>query len=97
MSDLISRAALFNALANCQDKAEIFAAIQAAPVVEVPSWIQVSERMPDNSRRMYLVRVNIGSLRMSLLDGIDEKGNWKLHPDGSVTHWMQLPQPPEGA
>ena len=35
MSDLISRAELLNRLAACQDKAEIFAVIQAAPDVDV--------------------------------------------------------------
>lgn len=34
MSDLISKAALFNSIANCHDKAEIFAMIQSAPTVD---------------------------------------------------------------
>lgn len=34
MGDLISKAALFNALANAQDKAEIFSIINAAPTVD---------------------------------------------------------------
>lgn len=34
MSDLISKAALFNSIANCREKAEIFAAIQNAPTVD---------------------------------------------------------------
>lgn len=34
MGDLISKAALFNALCNAQDKGEIFAIINAAPTVD---------------------------------------------------------------
>lgn len=34
MSDLISRSALFNALATAKDKADCFAAIRAAPTVD---------------------------------------------------------------
>lgn len=34
MSDLISKAALFNALCNAQDKGEIFQIINAAPTVD---------------------------------------------------------------
>lgn len=39
MSDLISRAGLFNALANAQDKGEIFTIIQTIPGAPALNWL----------------------------------------------------------
>lgn len=39
MSDLISRAGLFNALAGAQDKGEIFAIVQTIPEVPALNWL----------------------------------------------------------
>lgn len=49
MSDLISRD-LLNALANCQDKTEIFAAINAAPTVDAEPVVMTDMELVDALR-----------------------------------------------
>jgi hypothetical protein len=43
MSDLISKGELFNALATAKDKADCFAAIQAAPTVDAAPVIRCKD------------------------------------------------------
>lgn len=51
-NDLISRAALFNSLANVKTLEEAFAAIQNAPSAEY--WIPCAERLPEGNGKSHV-------------------------------------------
>lgn len=72
--------------------------------INVPSWIPVTERLPDNTEKVLaLSKSSFGSNYLSWLirynpekgafyDYDSEWGDIKIH---NVTHWMPLPEPPK--
>jgi len=67
--------------------------LNAAPTIEVPRWIPVTERLPER-QDMFLVS-HYGIVTAAWFYTTDR---WEL-PSGfvtdAVTHWMPLPQPPK--
>lgn len=71
--------------------------IDEQPTVEVPRWIPVTERMPENTADVLVFRP-----KMKIEIGISCRINdeWlrygkDLHGNDVITHWMPLPEPPE--
>lgn len=71
--------------------------IDEQPIVEVPRWIPVTERMPENTADVLVFRP-----KMKIEIGISCRINdeWlrygkDLHGNDVITHWMPLPEPPE--
>ena len=59
-------------------------------------WIKCSERLPEHEQDVLV----FGVFRTDGVGGIDLgafiEGKWKLAMmAGEITHWMELPQPPE--
>ena len=78
-------------------KGDMFGLVKDAPAVDaIPRWINVEERLPEH---MDDVLVWVGGLvEVGCYDESNEC--WELYTyvgDGSVTHWMPLPEPPEEA
>ena len=73
------------------------------PPDEVPAWIPVTERLPEHEygESTSVLTVDLfGIMRVTYFDG----GNW-CWPSGEelttlrvapITHWMHLPEPPNG-
>jgi len=73
---------------------------QAASEIEelqeqVPQWISVSQRLPEEYERVIGWRA--GLVRAGEV-WRNESGGWlcgDCEPAGGITHWMPLPEPPE--
>lgn len=67
--------------------------------VTVQEWIPVTERLPEESG-MYIITANDGhAQRVSFVQWQKKNRIWNLTGARSywrVTHWMPMPQPPEG-
>ena len=73
--------------------------VEAAPTIDpAPQWIPVTERLPEE-RVEVLVWSRCGFHETAVYLGIP--GKWRitwnhdLLEEGTVTHWMPLPKPPE--
>lgn len=69
--------------------------IDAMPTVEVPTWIPVTERLPEEWTYV-LVLTKVGSQIIAVRSG----RFWREHYthqklEGDVTHWMPLPDAPK--
>lgn len=67
---------------------------EAAELLERRRWISVEERLPDEKQRV-LVRCKI----VGTTAGWRLWGKWMTDMGdggGEITHWMPLPEPPEG-
>lgn len=76
----------------------IFEEIDNAPTVEVPQWIPVSERLPEDSYETDLI-VTVGSGVVKFACFTKEDGFVSLtgfHRIPEVIAWMELPKPYEG-
>ena len=65
--------------------------------VTVQKWIPVSERLPDEEHER-VVLVYSGDVEPAIVSGdtfleYDKYEGWEIY---NVTHWMPLPEPPEG-
>ena len=78
--------------------------------VTVQEWIPVTERLPDNKERDWVLAQvvedngfmhipNVMEYRQQRNDWLDETYGWLSEHNGAftVTHWMPLPEPPKGA
>lgn len=67
--------------------------------VTVQEWVDVKDRLPEESG-MYIVTANDGhAQRVSFVQWQKKNRMWNLTGARSywrVTHWMPMPQPPEG-
>lgn len=73
MGDLISRAALFNALANCHDKGEIFAKIQEAAAVDA---VVLPCKVGDTLWRVFHGSIEKYAVSNVMYRGL--KGKWQI-------------------
>ena len=75
----------------------VIAAIDALPVTELQDWIPVTERLPENEDEVLVIwECNYwDGYRVSTDFYNPRAGRWDLD-DYQYTHWMPLPQPPEG-
>ena len=87
----------YNGWSDTYDKAYIIEAIDAAPTIEVPTWIPCSERMPE-----YLEEVLMSTfwgVRVGFRDHTERSGDfWNIIENDStvaphsVYAWMPLPK-----
>lgn len=105
MSDLISRAELFNRLATVKDMGEAFAVIQGMPTVNAERWIPCSERLPEKKRKTYWVctdtEYQCECRWTNNRFGLGESDNWgwsyfDTPQYTEVIAWMPLPEPYKG-
>ena len=79
--------------------ANAIAALQNPDGVTVQEWISVDDMLPEE-RGMYIVTANDGhAQRVSFVQWQKKNRMWNLTGARSywrVTHWMPMPQPPEG-
>ncbi len=68
-------------------------------------WISVKDKLPPNDYLVLCFKEHIGCNSLSFYMGkgrVMKKGFWRVGDDGyavkepKVTHWMPLPQPPDG-
>lgn len=86
---------------------KIIAEAPAADVVERPRWIPVTERLPEDDQRVLAYYGfdrgdgYLGMMFMQVLDYFARDPRPHFQHEGAngmmVTHWMPLPEPPEGA
>ena len=57
-------------------------------------WIPVSERLPEKRGAYYVYLSDDFGFRPDM--DFFENGDWNSYTVGDVTHWMPLPEPPEG-
>ena len=67
----------------------------SCPLIEVPKWIPVTERLPEDGAEV----LAFNKTGFAYVDCWTD-GKWKINSmvdeeHESVTHWMPLPQPPE--
>jgi len=65
-------------------------------VDDLPRWIPVSERLPEDGKRVLAV-TRVGGLAEVGEFTFNSRGEWFSTDYGSwnATHWMPLPEPPE--
>ena len=93
MSDLISRADLFNKLATVQELSEAYAIIQSMPTVDVHTmaWIPCSERMPEVCGRYLCTNNDPGEYGVGIDTWLGDENGW-LYYEKTIA-WMPLPEP----
>lgn len=78
--------------------------IMELPAVSVPQWISVKDGMPENEKKVILLRRN-GKVSRAEVRKIGETVRFRLYSEeddySPVTHWaafpaMPLPNPPKG-
>ena len=62
--------------------------------VTVQKWIPVTERLPEEHRRVLCCQVYGGNLLLTIQDNEWLGEEWEID-SGRVTHWMPLPEPPK--
>lgn len=70
------------------------AALADSYKAEIPSWIPVSDRLPESGQRVIVSRKD-GRVEQGVYLGVN--GWWKVYGTNtkSVTHWMPMPEPPK--
>lgn len=70
------------------------AALADSYKAEIPSWIPVSDRLPESGQRVIVFRKD-GRVEQGVYLGVN--GWWKVYGTNtkSITHWMPMPAPPE--
>lgn len=71
--------------------------IDAAPTIEQPRWIPVTERLPKSRMAVLgvLWRNTVDIVWYDKDDGVWQNEWVNAYNDGEVTHWMPLPTPPK--
>ena len=81
--------------------------IDAAPIIDPeslrPEWISVKDRLPEKNKDV-LVFTELGKMAVAFYEGgiywylyAGDDGEGGYEPSGEkITHWAQLPNPPEG-
>jgi len=78
---------------------EQLAGIKAVAEVVAPGWIKVSDRLPDQGKKVWVYHPEIGSFEAELY--LTKKGKFECWQgsDGTygntITHWQPLPSEPE--
>ena len=80
---------------ECRTLGIVIDKLRAAPAVEIPKWISVSDRLPKIGETVLVCDANEGYVNAWEYCGLDE---W-LHDSTlwlteDITHWMPLPEPP---
>ena len=78
-------------------------AMDAAEAIEqlraqMPRWISVKERPPENGQKIIAAFRDVGGLivdQARYSNGEFDFASWAYVWDDNVTHWMPQPQPPE--
>lgn len=60
----------------------------------IEKWIPVTERLPEDGKRVVCFMVYAPPLRISIQYNVWLGDEWEVD-DGHVTHWMPLPLPPK--
>lgn len=103
MSEYLKREDVRRAVLHNEGDA-LIAAIDELQPVELPEWIPVTERLPEKSGQ-YLTYNEFGWFNAYPYSIIHKQWNtqdWMSEKSAkglginSITHWMPLPQPPEG-
>ena len=86
----------YNVLSSLAERQhEILDLIDEQPAVEVPGWIPVMERLPEVGKRVIVARKD-KEPEQGIYLGVN--GWWKVFGANTkaITHWMPMPEPPEG-
>ena len=108
---LIDSNALHYRMGVNQDDKQIFYVtdedIDAAPTIDPeslrPEWVSVKDRLPEENKDV-LVFTELGKMAVAFYEGgiywylyIGDNGEGGYELNGEkITHWVQLPKPPEG-
>ena len=100
MAELLEKAAVLRVIFDSVGKpaTEIYQKVREMPTVdaaaEKPRWIPVTERLPEEEVSVIAWEKQGFSYVDYLSDGV-----WTIadHNYGEVTHWVPLPEPPEGS
>lgn len=70
------------------------AALADSYKAEIPSWIPITDRLPESGQRVIVCRKD-GRVEQGVYLGVN--GWWKVYGTNtkSITHWMPMPAPPE--
>lgn len=95
-SELVSRIYKYVELTNPEEqewvKDECIRQAHAMPSVNVGEWISVDERLPERNGR-YMTHCKIEGKSLVCILYYCNVGGFN---EGTVTHWMPLPEPPKG-
>lgn len=61
---------------------------------QVPKWISVEERLPEDGRYLVLTE-KAGNTKKVHTATYNSLGWWTYANFGEITHWMPLPEPPK--
>lgn len=68
--------------------------VDVQPTVEIPRWIPVEERMPDNEDKVLCcTETKRGDRNIVIGYYIKESGYWACGMNSNVIAWMPLPEP----
>lgn len=78
-----------------QQAADMLEKLAAEKDAKKPEWISVKDRLPEKKHEVYLCSLDSCLFQGSQYIDIrlfDSDGKWR---NGTVTHWMPLPEPPK--
>ena len=68
--------------------------IDEAPEIEIPKWIPVTERLPEESGEYLCYCGEYDGICIVYLEILKTKSKWRSNRK-RVTHWMPMPEPPK--
>lgn len=57
-------------------------------------WISVQDRLPEDTRHVLCCTMTKKKTQ-NVMIGYYMEGFWRVGMNSNVTHWMELPEPPE--